>query len=82
MHSVRMDRLQWPQWQRMITQREGTRRRLLRICRENNQAVVAAEVIRFKLHRKSNVAVGLPFQWFYLQRLGLAVIRKMIDDDI
>ena len=82
MHSVRVARLQWTQWQRMITQREGTRRRLLRICRENNQTVVAAEVIRFKLHRKSHAAIGLPFQWFYLQRLGLAVVRKMIDGDI
>ena len=82
MHSVRMARLQWPQRQRMITQREGTRRRLLGICRENNQTVLAAEVIRLKLHRESHAAIGLPFQWFYLQRLGLAVIRKMIDDDI
>ena len=53
MHSVRMDRLQWPQWQRMITQREGTRCRLLSICRKNTPAVVAAEVIRFKQHHKN-----------------------------
>jgi hypothetical protein len=72
MHSVRMDRLQWPQWQRMITQREGTRRRLLRICRENNQAVVAAEVIRFKLHRKSHAAIHA------CRRIGAAALPLML----